>query len=76
MLEAVLRAFAPEQQGRTADDDSPLQQQQPRAAAAVGAVKAAGSAAADGGLGQGRMAPEDLVAREAELRDEFLRQVT
>lgn len=74
MLEAVLRAFGPEQQGRAADDDYP--RQQPRAAAAVGGVKAAGAATADGSLGQGRMAAEDLVAREAELRDEFLRQVT
>ncbi|CAN0046409.1 unnamed protein product [Ectocarpus fasciculatus] len=72
MLEAILRAFAPEEQeGRSADDDHP--RQEPRAAGAVGGVKAAG-AGADGGLGQGRVAAEDLVAREAELRDEFLRQ--
>ncbi|CBJ25612.1 hypothetical protein Esi_0003_0321 [Ectocarpus siliculosus] len=72
MLEAVVRAFGPEQQGRTADNDDP--RQQPRAAAAVGGVKAAGAATTDGSLGQGRMAAEDLVAREAELRDDFLRQ--
>ncbi|CAM9512453.1 unnamed protein product [Ectocarpus sp. 12 AP-2014] len=72
MLEAVLRAFGPEQQGRAADDDYP--RQQPLAAAAVGGVKAATGATADGSLGQGRMAAEDLVAREAELRDDFLRQ--